>query len=392
MMQARKTIAIDIRLLGKKRTGDEMVFFHLTREIIRLDQDHRYVLLTDETDPIKVAALAARLGCAGERRVHIVSLPAQNRFTWNLWVLPRYLFQNRVDVLHTQYILPLMIPRRTRIALHIHDVSFRAYPELIRFSDRLFLFLLIPRALRQAAVIITPSQFTKEEIGRYYRVRLEKIHVIPNALGEEFFTQAPLIPKEIARLRRTYRLPEKFWLYVGTLQPRKNLPFLIRVFTSVHQRLRTALPQGSEIGLVIAGNRHALHVDPALDPFLAENTEHGALVFPGFIPAEDLPGVMRLASLFVYPSLYEGFGIPLLEAMSQGVPVASSDIPSLREVAGPAATYFDPHSVAKTAETLYTLCIDQKRRQLTVRYGRDRLLLYSWRKSAELLRALYHTL
>ncbi|MFZ2299823.1 MAG: glycosyltransferase family 1 protein [Candidatus Moraniibacteriota bacterium] len=385
MTKIEKTIAIDIRLLGKKRTGDEMVFFHLTKEVLKLDHDNRYVLLTDETDAERIAMLAGNLGCAGRQNVEIVTLAARNRFVWNLWTLPNYLFQNAIDVFHTQYILPLCSPRRTGIAVHIHDVSFRAHPALIGWTDRLFLSLLIPRSLRRAALIIAPSQFTKDEIVRYYGIDSAKITVIPNAIGEEFLESIPEDPASDRAIREKYHLPEKFIIAVGTLQPRKNIPFLINAFAALRKRL-------PDMGLVLVGNRDAHHTDTHIQQAIATHHLDAAVVFPGFIEQQDLPRVVRLATICAVPSLYEGFGIPMLEAMSQGVPVAAADIPSLREVGGEAALYFDPVSIASCAEKLYTLSIDQKKRQALRSAGKERLRRYSWQGSAQALLQAYDTI
>ena len=385
MHEQQKTIAIDIRLLGKKRTGDEMVFFYLTKEIIKSDTENTYVLLTDETDAKKIKTLARELECAEQSNVRIVSLLAKNRFTWNLFVLPKYLFQNKISIFHTQYILPLFSPRRTKIVVHIHDVSFRAYPELIGWSDRLFLALLIPRSLRRAALILTPSQFTKDEIVKYYGISEEKIAVIPNAVGADFLASNDFDPEKNRRIREKYQLPERFLLFVGTLQPRKNIPFLLEAFAALRQRV-------PNVKLVLVSNRQGHHIDPRVDQTIEALALEGEVIFPGFVAKEDLPRVIRMASVFAFPSLYEGFGIPLLEAMSQGVPVAASDIPSLREVAGDAVLYFDPMTLANCEEKLYTLFIDQKQKNALIQRGKDRLLAFSWQRSADLLRNEYNKL
>lgn len=389
MTNAERTIAIDIRLLGKKRTGDEAVFFHLTKEVLKLDRESRYVLLTDETGTGKLQTLALRLGCAGQENVGIVSLPAKNRFLWNLWTLPRYLFQNHIDIFHTQYILPLCAPRRTRIAVHIHDVSFRAHPELIGWSDRIFLALLIPRSLRLSARVITPSRFTRDEIVRHYGVDPDKIAVVPNAIGEEFLGTVLEDPERDRVLREKYRLPERFVIAVGTLQPRKNIPFLIRAFASLRKRL-------PDMRLVLVGNRNAHHIDPAIDRTITAHHLGDTVIFPGFIDQKELPHVIRLATVFAFPSLYEGFGIPMLEAMSQNVPVAAADIPGLREVGGEAALYFDvssdPASLASCEEKLYTLSIDQRERQALQSAGKERVRHYSWQASATRLLSAYNSI
>lgn len=379
------TIAIDIRLLGKKRTGDEAVFFHLTKELLKIDTVNRYRLLTDETAPTKIASLYARLECIGQTNVEVVSLPARNRFTWNFFVLPKYLFQNMIDIFHTQYILPVFSPQRTNIITHIHDVSFRAHPELIGWSDRFFLALLIPRSLRNAALIITPSQFTKDEIIKYYRIPAEKISVVPNGIGEVFLEKSERDAEKENMLRNKYGLPERFIISVGTLQPRKNIPFLIDAFALLQKRL----PQ---MKLVIVGNKHAHHTDKNIEKMIVLRGVEKDVVFPGFIDENDLPAVIRLAEVFAFPSLYEGFGIPLLEAMSQSVPVAASDIPSLREVGGEAAEYFDPTSIAYCEETLYNLCTHQIVRERLESAGSERIKLFSWEKSALFLFDAYKNL
>jgi glycosyltransferase involved in cell wall biosynthesis len=392
MSETKKTIAIDIRLLGKKRTGDEMVFFHLTKEILKLDKENQYLLLTDETEAEKIKILSARLECAEQKNAKVISLPSKNRFIWNLWTLPKYLFQNKIDVFHTQYILPLFAPRRAKIITHIHDVSFRAYPELIGWLDRLFLSLFIPRSLRKAALIITPSQFTKDEIIKYYSVSAEKIIVIPNAVGEKFLENTEINQSNRQMLKEKYNLPEKYILYVGTLQPRKNIPFLIEAFAKLQKHLRGSNMDAANIKLVLVGNRAGHHTDKRIDEIITEKNLENDVVFSGFIDQKDLPSVCRLAHIFVFPSLYEGFGIPLLEAMSQRVPIAASDIPSLRETALGAAIYFNPADVANCEDKLYTLSVGQKQREELIQRGKERLISFSWQESAKLLYNVYNSL
>jgi glycosyltransferase involved in cell wall biosynthesis len=374
--------AIDIRLLGKKRTGDEAVFFNLTKELLKLDTEHQYLLLTDEDDQTKLAVIQGKLGCIGQKNVHFVTLSGKNRFLWNLITLPWFLYCTRVDILHTQYILPFWVPKRTKVALHIHDVSFAVYPELISWKDRLFLSLLIPRSLRRATAILTPSQFTKDEIVRHYHIASQKITVIPNAVSEEF---AQKETGDGNRVKEKYRLPERFMVYVGTLQPRKNIPFLLKAFAEVRKQI-------PDIHLVLVGNRSAHHFDENIDREIQAHDLDGLVHFPGYVDQSDLPLLIGLAEVFTFPTLYEGFGIPVLEAMSQGVPVALSDIPCLREIAGEAAFYFDPTSVASCEKVLYTLLTDKEQRESGIAKGQHRISLFSWKKSANLLLEEYHRL
>lgn len=374
MNKTKITIAIDIRLVGKKRTGDEAVFFHLTKELLKLDSQNRYILLTDETESAKIAFLYAHLECVGQTNVEIISLSSKNRFLWNLFAVPKFLFQNSIDIFYTQYILPVCLPKRTKVITHIHDVSFRAYPELIRRSDRFFLALLIPFSLKRATRIITPSQFTKNEIVHYYNIPAEKIMVIPNGIGDDFL-ETISNDADPRLLRNKYALPERYIVSVGTLQPRKNIPFLIEAFALLKKRL----PQ---MKLVLVGNKTAYHTDPHIEKSIESHHFEREVLFPGFVEQKDLPTVIRHADAFVFPSLYEGFGIPLLEAMSQEVPIAASSLPSLKEVAGEAALYFDPASIAQCEEILYTLCTQEETKETLRRAGKERMKHFSWKMSA----------
>ncbi len=373
-------IAIDIRLLGKQRTGDEMVFFHLTRELVMLDRENHYFLLTDETNVERLSQISRRLQLAGKENIQLISLPTRNRYTWNFWTLPRYFWNNQIDVFHTQYIIPFFTPKRTKIFTHIHDVSFRAFPQLIGWKDRLFLALLIPRSICRSYRVLATSKFTQAEIVKYYGVSPEKVGVLYNAIGDEFLQKA--MPEDVIRVKKKYHLPEKYLLSVGTLQPRKNIPFLIRAFA------QSKLPSAG-YSLVLVGNRKAHHFDMGIDRAIKETSIGGRVIFPGFIESADLPALYAGARLFVFPSLYEGFGIPILEALSQGVPVACSDIPPFREIASSAAVFFNPHGIAGAAEILYNASIDDQWRERALADGSRTLSSFSWKESAKTLLSLF---
>lgn len=379
-----KTIAIDIRLIGRSRTGDETVFRNLTRELLKLDRENRYLLLTDRLEPEFLQELSAMFGVAEHGNAKIVPLHGENRFIWNLLSVPMFLLRNGIDLFHTQYILPIFVPKRTRVVAHIHDVSFRVFPELIGWKDRLFLSALIPRTMRRADLIVAPSRFTRDEIIRCYGVPEAKIAVVPNALSPEFLRREAS-ELDIVKVRQKYGLPERFLLSVGTLQPRKNLPLFLRAFSMVRDRLA-----GTRI--VLAGNRSAHHFDPEIDRTIGELHLGSAVVFPGFIESGDLPVVYAAAAGLVFPSRYEGFGIPLLEAFSAGVPVAASDIAPFREVGDEAAIFFGTDDVAGCAESLYTLLTNEEVRERLEKLGRERLLKYSWGESARVLFLCYKAL
>lgn len=371
-------IGIDIRNIGRKRTGDEVVFLNLVRELASIDATNEYCLFIDVRTNEELARISESLGISGNARFQFVQLPARNKFDWNAWYAPRAIRAELLDVYHTQYITPFFVPRRTRVVTHIHDVSFKAFPNLIAPTDRFFLSLLLPWSLKRSHTIIAVSEFTKSEIlARYPFVSPEKVVVVPNAVDAAFSSKAS--EEGLQRARSKYSLPDAYILYVGTLQPRKNLPFLIEAFARIRERL-------PEVSLVMVGNRHGHHVDPAINGVVTALGLEDAVIFPGFVDAEDLPSVMRGALLFAYPSLYEGFGIPALEAMSVGVPVVASDILPFREACDDAAIFSSPTDIAAFADSLYTVStLKRQDREVIARKGLERSMVFSWRKSAEIL-------
>lgn len=374
-------IGIDIRNIGKKRTGDEVVFFNVVREMIRLDTEDEFLLFLEGRASTDLRELSDRLGVSGKGNISFVSLPARNKFDWNAWWVPRYLRRHAIDIYHTQYITPFFVPKRTRVVTHIHDVSFAVYPRFIAPVDRLFLRALIPRSLRRADRIIVPSVFTKQEVIAHYRVPETKVVTIENAVAPEFLHE-PSDVERIARVRERYHLPRHFLLSVGTLQPRKNIPTLLEAFAAFRR-------EHAEMSLVLVGNRQGHHVDRKIDETIDRLGIGESVVFPGFVDQADLTALFDAASIFVFPSYYEGFGIPLLEAMSRGVPVVASDIPALREAAGEAAMFVPPDDAGLFAMAFRRLTDSSGKREALIRAGKERVRAFSWERSARKLLALY---
>ncbi len=378
-------IGIDIRNLGKKRTGDETVFFNLVKNLALIISSEqikgmKFLLFTDIADKQKIEKIKADLNIENKKNFEIVVLRSSNKFIWNLWTLPHYLRKNPVDIYHTQYITPFFVSRKTKIITHIHDISFRVFSKLIKKTDWFFLKILIPISLRRADKIIAVSEFTKNEIVKYYIVAPEKIAVIPNAISEDFFL--PVSAKKLLAVRSRYNLPDKFILYMGTLQPRKNIPFLVRAFSLAANKL-------SDYKLVLVGSQTGHNFDKKIDQVIAENKMKEKVIFTGYIDEKDKVAFFQSARIFVFPSLYEGFGIPLLEAMSKGVPVIASDIASLREVGGQAVIYFSPDNVEELAKKILSVATDKDLRAKMALAGQERIRFFSWRRSAEKLLAVY---
>jgi len=374
-------IGIDIRNVGKQRTGDEAVFFNLVKNLAGIDDKNEYLLFTDIIDTTVLQYIVEKLGIKNKSNFKIISLKSPNKFCWNLCVLPSYLRKNPVDVYHTQYIIPFFVCKKTKIVTHIHDVSFLAYPEFIKKSDLFFLKLLIPRSLKRADKIIAVSKFTKDEIIKYYKTDPEKIEVVYNSVSEDF-SKSDYSGNELFEIKKKYNLPEKFVLYIGTMQPRKNIPFLIDGFAKTKEKI-------SNIKLVLAGNKKAHNFDNKIDEKIKKLNLASDVIFSGFVDEKDKAALFQLAEVFVYPSLYEGFGIPILEAMSQKIPVLASNISVHRETGGEVALYFDIDKIDDFSEKLYNLSTDKILRDKLIGSSFERINIFSWKKSAENILIIY---
>lgn len=373
-------IAIDIRNIGRQRTGSEVVVLHMVKHLLKIDQNSTYFLLTD-TDDVKILAeIRKKLELADKKNVLVVSLRAKNKFVWAAHTVSHWIRANKPDVYHTEYIVPFFVPHSTKLVTHIHDVSFKPYRSMISKRDILFLDLLIPWTLRRADEIISVSDFTTSEIKKYYPFASAKITTIYNAVGENFLQRAT--EEEMTIAIRKYNLPEKYIFSLGTMQPRKNIPFLVKAFAKIAYKI----PQTH---LVLSGKR-GYNFDRMIDQVISHSPEIADRIhFTGFINDKDLPAVYAAAYVFAFPSFYEGFGIPLLEAFSQETPVIASDTSIFREIADDGALLSDPHSVDQFSNSLYDVCIAQKLRKRLIEAGHKRMRVYNWGKTAEKVHHLY---
>jgi glycosyltransferase involved in cell wall biosynthesis len=379
-------IGIDIRLIGKNETGSEVYFFNLVKNLATVDRNNEYFLYTDR-DPEKDADLkkeTERLRLGDNFKIIVIDSP--NRFWWNLWALPNHLRKNPVDIFHTQYIAPFWLPEKVRLVLTIHDISFNFFPEYIKKSDLFFLKTLIPRSIRRADKIITVSASEKENIADFYHIPPEKIEFTHNGADLERFGR-DFSNEEMEVVRKKYNLPasantsagkpEKFLLYIGTLQPRKNIPAVIEALGYLDEKF------------VIAGNRNARNFDRRIDEAIKRYDLQDRVIFPGWIDEGDKPILYKLAAVFVFPPLYEGFGIPIVEAMAAGIPVVASDIPVHREIAEGAALFCDPKNSSEFAENISKFLTDANLRRDLAEKGKIAARSFTWRKTAEKTLGIY---
>jgi glycosyltransferase involved in cell wall biosynthesis len=262
--------------------------------------------------------------------------------------------------------------------LTVHDMIFKLFPEHQKPLNYWYLNATMPLYCRRADAIITVSESSKRDIVSHYGLDPAQVTVIYEAAAPEF---VPGPPNIVEAARRRYGLPERFLLHVGTIEPRKNLTRLIEAL----QCLRHG---GLTIPLIVVGSKGWLYDDffRRLDELEIRDAVH----FPGYIPAVDLPLVTSAATVVAMSSVYEGFGLPVLEAMACGTPVVSSNASSLPELGGMAARYFDPYDVEAMAEAIRAVWIDADLRAEMSRQGLAQAAGFSWERAAEETWDVYH--
>ena len=308
--------------------------------------------------------------------------PLLYRMLTNFMPVPYRAFQgNWADITHFfNFIVPPGVHGKTVVT--VHDMVLRAYPETMRARTRILLETGLKRSMKRADRIVTDSDFSRREIIRYYPEFAEKVRVVPCGVDTKRFS--PVSAEEIARVKQAHGLPDRYFLYLGTLEPRKNLVRLIKGYSI----LRTRCPDAPE--LVLAGGK-GWHYEEVFAA--AEQPDiKGHVLFPSYIPAEDMAALYSGAVGFAFPSLYEGFGMPPLEAMACGCPVLCSKAASLPEAVGGAALLCDPMNPRSIANGLEMMIRSEAACRKLRELGAARAAEMSWDRAAEKLYAVYQEL
>jgi len=289
------------------------------------------------------------------------------RIGWEQLVQPFVLWQEKIDLVHSlAFVTPLVSPCPSVIT--IYDLSFLIFSQSFKYLKRLYLTLLTRLSARKARRIITISESTKRDTVRLLGVSSKKVAVVYCGVDRAF---RPLPEREVASFRQKRGLPERIILFVGTIEPRKNVARLVEAYSHL---------KDGQVKLVIGGARGWLYEE--VFARVEELDLTGDVLFPGYIPPEELPLWYNAAELFVYPSLYEGFGLPPLEAMACGTPVITSNVSSLPEVVGEAGLTVDPMNSKGLAEAINQVLGDGALRQSMRERGLARASRFSWAKAA----------
>ena len=288
---------------------------------------------------------------------------------WTYFRLSWELFFHPVDKFFASNAAPLFF--KGELIATIHDLGFYKNPELYHPLERIYQKIAHTLLIKRADKIITPSQNTADDIAKYFPQAKNKIQVIYHGYNRDEFKVLNETEKQI--VKNKYNLPAKFLLYIGRLETKKNIQNLLRAFTIL---------QHTNYHLVLAGRPGNYGYRDILE-LAHHHSIKDRVHFFGYVSQADYPLILASTDVFVFPSLFEGFGMPLLEAAACGVPMVVSDLPVLKEVASDTALYFDPHQPAEIAKIIDSLLDKDDLRQQMIKDGLERVQLFSWEKCAQ---------
>lgn len=358
-------IGIDATSLPEQLTGAGNYVFQLISALNRIDTANRYLVFTSTRQ-----AEALGVEREGFRVLRHDFRARGTRLVWEQLGLPTLVRRHRLDVLHSpHYTMPLRHSARSVVTFH--DLTFVLYPELHQVVKRFFFPAMMRWSARHARRIIAVSESTRQDLVRTLGVSPERVTTVLSAADADY---RPATAAQVAEVCTRYGLRSgEYLLYVGVLEPRKGIDRLVEAFGRIS-------PGADGLKLVIAGKRGWMY-DQIFTQVAALGLED-RVTFPGYVPRADLPPLYSGARAFVYPSRYEGFGLPVLEAMSCGTPVVTTNVSSMPEVAGDGALLVDPDDVPALAAALARVVHDTRLREQLSGRGRTRAASFSWERCA----------
>ncbi len=361
-------IAINAHLLaqeeGYRRAGVSRYIYNLLIHVLREDPEGDYTVFLNNRCALSLSV--------SERRSRLPTDRPWVRILWEQFLQPMELAAHHVDLLHSPVnIQPVLLPCRGVVT--VTDLSFMIFPQAFLGGQRFYQTLFTRLSVRRASRVVAISASTAQDLARFFAVPADRISIIYPGVDAAY---GPIREQAgMAGFRRLHGLPERFILFVGTLEPRKNLLTLLEAYGEFKRRT------ARQYKLVLAGGKGWLY--QSLFAAVEQLGLQDDVILPGFIPEGELPLWYNAAEVFVYPSLYEGFGLPPLEAMACGTPVIVSNASSLPEVVGDAAVLVDPHNVDEWVAALCRLCDDADMRAELCSRGLERAREFSWTRMAQ---------
>lgn len=369
-------IGIDIRMLSRgAKTGVEEYTANLLASMLNLNKNIKYKLFYNGYKKTRLDYDFLRLS-----NVELKEFEIPNRFlnaSLYFFDYPKIdKLLKGVDIFFSPHIFLSAVSKKCKSVATFHDLSFEKYPEFYSAGKNYWHFSMNPKKqAREADKIIAVSKSTKDDLVKLYEINPEKIRVIYSGVNQELRIKNQ--ESKISEVKKKYNLPEKYILYLGTLEPRKNIIGLIKAF-ELFKKSRRSQVAGRK--LIIAGSKGWLYKDifkTARNSFAKDD-----LIFTGFIADRDKPILYSQAELFIYPSFYEGFGFPPLEAMAAGTPVITSNFSSLPEAAGDAAITINPYNLDELYRAMEAVLSDGKLKNILIKKGFEQAKKFSWQKCA----------
>lgn len=354
-------IGIDGHMIGDHSGGNESYY---TNFLLNMNPTIDIELFLFVNDDVEVSIF--------NEKYKIVRFKEKNAFKRNFIELPRLCKKYKLDLLHTQYFIPFYRP--CPVVCTIHDICFEHFRTIFTIPEYIRQKLLIPYAAKHSKLIYTVSHYSKEDIVNHYKVKPQKVLVTYNAVSSKFkkLNRDELDERE---LRKKYGIGDsRYILSVGNLQPRKNLTRLIQAYLSYIKKSK------DKSKLVIVGKKAWMY-----DDILKEACKKSdSIIFTGYVSTEDLVRLYNAATCFIYPSFFEGFGLPPLEAMACGTPVAVANSTSLPEVVGDAGRYFNPFSVEDITQCIFEMMSEENNKPY-LKKAEIQKLKFKWEKSSRII-------
>ena len=370
-------IAIDLRpLMGGKISGVEVYIKSMLEALFELDQENEYVLWYNAFKEVDISHFPKDYPNVTIKRTRIPNKILNLFLSLMRWPKLDRLIGEGIDVLWVPDPRPAPVSSKCKKVITFHDLSFEDFKYSFNFKTRLWHKLLRPKKeALEADRIIAVSKFTRNQLIGEYGIDERKIEVIYEAASEKL---RPLnLPKSFEIIKRKYDLPNNYFLCLSTLEPRKNIAGIIEAYLVWQESTQV------DVALVVAGKKY---------PEIFNETKlkkHPNIHLTGFIDEEDKALLYQHALAFLYPSLYEGFGLPILEAMQCGTPVITSDATSMPEVAEEAAILVNPNDIKEIKRAMHEVYRDEQLRHRLIKAGFDQAQKFSWKKAAQQIRDLF---
>lgn len=361
-------IAIDLTSIPKKKSGVGRYLVSLLDFLQKADTENTYFLFIhdDDISGFNITSYNFKLIPVKSKYLRNVWL----RLLWEQFVLPGELKKHKIDLLHSpHYTMPYF--SRVKHVVTFHDMSFFIVPKVHNFAKRYLFRVYMWLTVRRAQAVISDSYATLEDIRRILKVKGDNITVVPLGADKRFFDSADADKN----LLKSYGIEDGYFLYVGMIDARKNLVRMLKAYNSLPQEIK------DKYKFVICGRKNWMYEE--VFSYFNENNLQKDVVFTGFVKDEDLPDIYKGAKLLLYVSIYEGFGLPLVEAMASGLPCITANVSSMKEVAGDAGLKVDPYNENEIRDAIIELVSDEELYDTLVEKGFKQAEKYTWSNCAE---------